>query len=76
MPAFAPTIGIDYSGAQVPTAGLNGPRVHLAEDEAMPAEVLPPPPLPISPEDIEFLCWLGIESDGEGTLLQMVGSGK
>jgi hypothetical protein len=43
MPAFARYIGIDYSGAQTPTASLKGLRVYLAEDKASPAEVLPPP---------------------------------
>ena len=42
MPAFARYIGIDYSGAQTPTASLKGLRVYLAEGDAMPAEVLPP----------------------------------
>jgi hypothetical protein len=43
MPAFARTIGIDYSGAETPTASLKGLRVYLAEGNAMPAEVPPPP---------------------------------
>jgi hypothetical protein len=43
MPSFARYIGIDYSGAQTPTASLNGLRVYLAEGDAPPAEVLPPP---------------------------------
>jgi hypothetical protein len=45
MPAFARTIGIDYSGAQTPTASLKGLRVYTAEGDAAPAEV-PPPPSP------------------------------
>lgn len=45
MPAFARHIGIDYSGAQTPTASLKGLRVYLAEDGGAPAEV-PPPPSP------------------------------
>jgi len=36
-------IGIDYSGAQTPTASLKGLRVYRAEGEAPPVEVLPPP---------------------------------
>ncbi|MBP1153019.1 hypothetical protein [Methylocaldum sp. RMAD-M] len=40
---FARYIGIDYSGAQTPTASLKGLRVYLAEREALPVEVLPPP---------------------------------
>jgi hypothetical protein len=36
-------IGIDYSGAQTPTASLKGLRVYLAEGDAQPVEVLPPP---------------------------------
>lgn len=43
MPAFARTIGIDYSGAETPTASLKGLRVYLAEGRAMPTEVPPPP---------------------------------
>lgn len=43
MPAFACTIGIDYSGAQTPTASLKGLRVYMAEGNAPPFEVLPPP---------------------------------
>ncbi len=43
MPAFARTIGIDYSGAQTPTASLKGLRVYLAEGVGSPEEVHPPP---------------------------------
>jgi hypothetical protein len=43
MPFFARTIGIDYSGAQTPTASLPGLRVYLAEGDAPPVEILPPP---------------------------------
>lgn len=42
MPAFARTIGIDYSGAQTPDASLKGLRVYLAEHDAAPVEVSPP----------------------------------
>jgi hypothetical protein len=45
VPAFARTIGIDYSGAETPTASLKGLRVYLAESDAAPVEV-PPPPSP------------------------------
>ncbi len=38
-------IGIDYSGAQAPTASLKGLRVYLAEGGDPPVEV-PPPPSP------------------------------
>ena len=38
-------IGIDYSGAQTPTTTLKGPRVYLADGDAAPGEVLPPPSL-------------------------------
>jgi len=44
-PAFARTIGIDYSGAKTPTASLNGLSVYRAEGNPSPAEV-PPPPRP------------------------------
>ena len=43
MPAFARTIGIDYSGAETPTASLKGLRVYMVEGGGLPAEVLPPP---------------------------------
>ena len=43
MPAFARHIGIDYSGAETPTSGLKGLRIYLAEGEAPPLEVPPPP---------------------------------
>ena len=45
MFAFARYIGIDYSGAETPTASLKGLRVYLAEGDAPPVEVLPPPSL-------------------------------
>jgi hypothetical protein len=43
MPTFVRYIGVDDSGAQTPTASLNGLRVYLAEGDAPPVEVLPPP---------------------------------
>jgi hypothetical protein len=45
MPAFTRTIGIDYSGAEVPIASLKGLRVYQAEGNTPPVEV-PPPPSP------------------------------
>ena len=45
MSAFARYIGIDYSGAETPTASLRGLRVYMAEGDTPPAEV-PPLPLP------------------------------
>jgi hypothetical protein len=45
MSAFARYIGIDYSGAETPTSSLKGLRVYLAEGDAPPVEVLPPPSL-------------------------------
>jgi hypothetical protein len=45
MPGFERYIGIDYSGAKKPNASLKGLRVYLAEGDAAPAEV-PPPPSP------------------------------
>ena len=45
MPAFAHTIGIDYSGAETPTASLKGLRVYIADGDGFPVEV-PPPPSP------------------------------
>ena len=43
MPPFSRTIGINYSGAETPTASLKGLRVYLVEDDGRPFEVLPPP---------------------------------
>lgn len=43
MPAFGRYIGIDYSGAQTPTASLPGLRAYLAEGDAPPLEVAPSP---------------------------------
>ena len=43
MIAFARYIGIDYSGAQTPSASLKGLRVYLAEVDTPPIEVAPPP---------------------------------
>lgn len=45
MPVFARYIGVDYSGAQTPTASLKGLRVYMADLASPPAEV-PPPPSP------------------------------
>ncbi len=42
MPKFKRYIGIDYSGAQTPTASLKGLRVYLAEGDAAPVENPPP----------------------------------
>jgi hypothetical protein len=43
MAEFSRYIGIDYSGAQTPTASLKGLRVYLVEGDAPPVEVAPPP---------------------------------
>jgi hypothetical protein len=45
MPAFTRYIGIDYSGAETPTASLKGLRVYMGEHDLPPIEV-PPPPSP------------------------------
>ena len=42
MPAFNRYIGIDYSGAEVPTAYLKGLRVYMTDGQTAPAEVSPP----------------------------------
>jgi hypothetical protein len=39
---FHRVIGIDYSGAEVPTAVLKALQVYLAEDNASPVPVPPP----------------------------------
>jgi len=43
MPRFKQCIGIDYSGAQTPTASLKGLRIYVAEGDAPSVEVAPPP---------------------------------
>jgi hypothetical protein len=43
MPVFARYVGIDYSGAQTPTASLPGLRVYLSEGGGPPVEIGPPP---------------------------------
>jgi hypothetical protein len=43
MPAFARYIGIDYSGAETPTASLKGLRIYAADRASSPVEVIPPP---------------------------------
>ncbi len=53
MPTFARYIGIDYSGAQTPSASLKGLRVYLVEDDAPPVEV--PPPVERLAEDVATL---------------------
>jgi hypothetical protein len=40
---FERYIGIDYSGAQTPEAGLSGRRTYVAESANLPEEVRPPP---------------------------------
>ena len=37
MPIFTRTIGIDYSGAETPTASLKGLRVYMADGDRLPA---------------------------------------
>jgi hypothetical protein len=44
MPAFERYIGIDYSGAETPEAGLSGLRIYMAERASDPVEVRPPTP--------------------------------
>jgi hypothetical protein len=41
MPALASYIGIDYSGAETPTASLKGLCVYLATSDVPPVEVPP-----------------------------------
>jgi len=43
MSFFHRYIGIDYSGAETPTASLKGLRVYTANLETLPKEVYPPP---------------------------------
>lgn len=43
MPKFERYIGIDYSGAESPTASLKGLRVYEAYPSTLASEVLPPP---------------------------------
>jgi len=41
--AFGRCIGIDYSGAQTPSASLKGLRAYMADQASPPVEVQPPP---------------------------------
>ena len=43
MTSFTRYIGIDYSGAQTPSASLKGLRVYTTEADKPPSEVAPPP---------------------------------
>ena len=43
MSVFVRHIGIDYSGAETPTASLKGLRVYMAEGDGVPIEILPSP---------------------------------
>jgi hypothetical protein len=43
MAAFTRYIGIDYSGAETPTASLKGLRIYAADRASRPVEVIPPP---------------------------------
>ena len=43
MAAFARYVGIDYSGAETPTASLKGLRVYASDRASPPVEVMPPP---------------------------------
>jgi hypothetical protein len=43
MPKFTRYIGVDYTGAQTPTASLKGLRVLMTEGDRPPTEVSPPP---------------------------------
>jgi hypothetical protein len=52
MFAYARYIGIDYSGAETPSASLKGLHVYLAEGDAPPVEVAPPP-----------VCYLRVHRD-------------
>lgn len=71
MPAFARAIGINYSGAETPTASLKSLRVYLADDDGLPVEVQPPP----SPR--KYWTWRGIaawlsRADRDGTLATLL----
>jgi hypothetical protein len=43
IPSFDHFIGVDYAGAETPTASLKGLRVYMADRASAPAEVQPPP---------------------------------
>lgn len=42
MPRFHRYVGIDYSGAETPTAGLAGLKVSMSDRNGPPVEVVPP----------------------------------
>ncbi len=43
MSSFTRYVGIDYSGAETPTASLKGLRVYVSDRASPPVEVMPPP---------------------------------
>jgi len=43
IPTFDSYVGIDYSGAETPTASLKGLRVYTADHGSPPVELQPPP---------------------------------
>jgi hypothetical protein len=43
MPTFARYVGVDYSGAETPTASLKGLRIYEVDGASPPVEVIPPP---------------------------------
>ena len=45
MNLFSRYIGIDYSGAKMPTSSLKGLRIYMADRVSPPIEVQPPPSL-------------------------------
>jgi hypothetical protein len=71
MPAFARHVGIDYSGAETPTSGLKGLRVYLADGDALPVEVPPPPSAKKYWTRRGIAKWLS-RADGDGTLVPLL----
>jgi len=64
MSAYARYIG-NYSGAETPSASLKGLRVYLAEGDALPVEVAPPP----SPRKYWTRRGIAIDAIGNGRVM-------
>src|ERR1700730_4394988 len=65
MSAYARYIGIDYSDAETPSASRKGLRVYLAEGDALPVEVAPPP----SPRKYWTRRGIAIDAIGNGRVM-------
>lgn len=69
MPLFDRYIGIDYSGAQTSTSSLNGLRIYLADQSAVPCEEWPPRNSHKYWTRLGIAKWLVTQVSGEKPLL-------